>query len=364
MTAVEIMPAAQRRAADPAKSVWVAASAGTGKTKVLIDRVLNLLLDGAPPGRLLCLTFTKAAAKEMALRLAKLLSSWATTSDEALASDLEDMTGARPDPERLAHARRLFARVLDAPGGLRVDTLHAFCQSLLARFPIEAGLAPHFAVMDERSGAELLAESRGRVLTRCASDPKLAAALDIVAARTQEAGFVKSVESIVKERVRLNRLLLAHGGVDGLGEAIARRLGLDPDDTPESVTAEALAPGALPEAMLVRLAQALAAGSPTDRKLGAALADFLAPPARRVERFDAYLDVFFTQKGTPRSPSRFPGKDARRAAPGIETVVAQETQRLEATLARRKAAVCAQASAALVRLAGAVLRARGLSSRR
>src|SRR5262245_45027880 len=153
----------QRRAADPRHSAWVAASAGTGKTKVLSDRVLNLLLQGAPPQRILCLTFTRAAAAEMSTRLAASLASWAAEPESRLAAALAELTGEAPSGERLRAARRLFARVLDTPGGLRIETIHAFCQSLLARFPIEAGVAPHFQIAEEATARELLAEARSRV---------------------------------------------------------------------------------------------------------------------------------------------------------------------------------------------------------
>ncbi len=129
---------AQRVAADPGASVWVGASAGTGKTKVLTDRVLALMLAGSDPGRILCLTFTKAAAAEMSNRLNTRLAQWAVAPDGALAESLTELLGRAPDKDLSDRARRLFARVLDTPGGMKIETLHAFCQSLLRRFPIEA----------------------------------------------------------------------------------------------------------------------------------------------------------------------------------------------------------------------------------
>ena len=146
--AVHEPAAAQRRGADPGASAWVAASAGTGKTKVLIDRLLRLLLAGARPSQLLCLAFTKAAAAEMANRLARRLARWAALAEADLAAEIADLTGEPPRAADLAAARRLFAAVLDAPGGLTIETIHGFCQSLLRRFPLEAGVAPHFQVMD------------------------------------------------------------------------------------------------------------------------------------------------------------------------------------------------------------------------
>src|SRR5579862_3490330 len=172
----------QRQAADARRSVWVAASAGTGKTKVLTDRVLNLLLADTPPAKILCLTFTKAAAAEMANRLNDRLSKWAVAGDEGLREDIRTIAGERPDPERLTRARQLFARVLDAPGGMRIMTIHAFCQSVLRRFPLEAGVAPQFEVMDERSTAELLSGAQATMLERARRVPALAEALAIVTA--------------------------------------------------------------------------------------------------------------------------------------------------------------------------------------
>ncbi len=143
----------QRLAASPTTSVWVSASAGTGKTKVLTDRVLNLLLTGTQPQRILCLTFTRAAAAEMESRIADQLGRWTMMEEDILLNTLEELLGEKPEDQMIQRARRLFAEVLDTPGGMNIQTIHAFCQSLLGRFPLEADVAPHFALMDERDAA-------------------------------------------------------------------------------------------------------------------------------------------------------------------------------------------------------------------
>ncbi|MBT4939911.1 MAG: UvrD-helicase domain-containing protein, partial [Rhodospirillaceae bacterium] len=140
----------QRLAASPEASVWVSASAGTGKTKVLTDRVLSLLLTGTQPQRILCLTFTRAAAAEMESRIADQLGLWTMMAEDVLQSALEELLGQAPEEHMIQRARQLFAEVLDTPGGMNIQTIHAFCQSLLGRFPLEADVAPHFALMDER----------------------------------------------------------------------------------------------------------------------------------------------------------------------------------------------------------------------
>src|SRR5215469_10824016 len=143
----------QRLASNPAVSSFVGASAGSGKTKLLTDRLLRLMLSGAKPERIQCLTFTRAAAAEMALRLHKRLGAWVTMGDAALIEELRELD-VPPDEATREAARSLFARVLDLPGGMRIGTIHAFCQSLLRRFPLEAALSPHFRLVDDRDAEE------------------------------------------------------------------------------------------------------------------------------------------------------------------------------------------------------------------
>jgi ATP-dependent helicase/nuclease subunit A len=145
----------QRQAADPDRSVWVAASAGSGKTQVLVDRVIRLLLEGAAPDAILCLTFTKAAAAEMSNRLFKRLSDWIGLDDNALSEDLTQLGLRGVGAKMRNNARRLFARALETPGGLKIQTIHAFCERLLQLFPVESGMAPGFRVMEEQETKEL-----------------------------------------------------------------------------------------------------------------------------------------------------------------------------------------------------------------
>jgi len=159
--------AAQIRAARPTASSWVSANAGSGKTRVLTDRVARLLLAGTEPARILCLTYTKAAAAEMQTRLFATLGGWAMLDDDTLRAVLEalDPDEAIP-PEQVAHARTLFARALETPGGLKIQTIHAFCEALLRRFPLEAGVSPQFRVLDDREAKALRAD----VLDRFANE--------------------------------------------------------------------------------------------------------------------------------------------------------------------------------------------------
>ena len=159
MTARDAASEAQFRAARPDASTWLAANAGSGKTKVLTDRVARLLLRGVQPQHILCLTYTKAAASEMQNRLFKRLGEWAMLGDDALTSALTELgEGAIISPEGMAQARTLFARAIETPGGLKIQTIHSFCASLLRRFPLEAGVSPQFSEMEDRAAMLLRAE--------------------------------------------------------------------------------------------------------------------------------------------------------------------------------------------------------------
>ncbi|SDY27631.1 DNA helicase/exodeoxyribonuclease V, subunit A [Jannaschia faecimaris] len=172
---------AQIGAADPEGSVWLAANAGSGKTRVLTDRVAWLLLDGTAPEKILCLTYTKAAAGEMQNRLFKRLGEWAMLSDDELRDQITRLGAGRGTipTEQLKRARTLFARAIETPGGLKIQTIHAFCASLLRRFPLEAGVSPNFSEMDETATARLHAD----VLDDMAADPAMQPMVDGIARR-------------------------------------------------------------------------------------------------------------------------------------------------------------------------------------
>lgn len=154
----------QRIAGNPLNSVWVSASAGSGKTKVLTDRVLNLLLSDTRPEKILCLTFTKAAAAEMANRITNTLKSWTIADDKTLETELQKLSGYAPTPELRIKARQLFIDVLETPGNMKIMNLHAFCQSVLKRFPIEAHVPPQFDIIDETRATALLKEALNQTI--------------------------------------------------------------------------------------------------------------------------------------------------------------------------------------------------------
>src|SRR5882762_9544175 len=177
----------QRTASDPALSAWVAANAGSGKTHVLAQRVIRLLLRGTAPEKILCLTYTKAAAANMANRVFDTLAKWTPLSDVELDAQIASIEGLKPDARQRTHARRLFAKALDTPGGLKVQTIHAFCTRLLHQFPFEAGVAARFEVLEERTQSELIDRLRMSVLLEAAAQPDSALGRALATAITMAA---------------------------------------------------------------------------------------------------------------------------------------------------------------------------------
>ena len=348
MTEVDALIRRQLGAADPTASVWVTASAGTGKTHVLTDRVLRLMLAGSPPERLLCLTFTKAAAAEMANRIHERLGGWTRMDDAELSEDLARLTGRPAEVQDITRARRLFAQVLETPGGLKVQTIHAFCESLLGRFPLEAGLPPHFQVADERTADELLAWSRDRVLADDAERPEPAARE--ITALVDEASFAELMRALSSERGRLSRLLAQHESVDGLVRVVRRCLGVGDGVTERSLLEAAAAEVAFDGPSLRRVADALCRGSKRDQARGARIAAWLAAPDQRVDSFDAYCGAFF--KASDGAPfADLIHKEALSLAPDGAALLQAECARLAAVNDLRKAVRIAEATAALVALA-------------
>jgi len=207
----------QQRAADPHISAFVTANAGSGKTKTLIDRVARLLLSGAAPETILCVTYTKAAAAEMQGRLYDLLGLWSVSDDLFLKAELAELEGRNPnayDERSLSAARALFARALETPGGLKIQTIHAFCEKLLRRFPIEAGVSPGFQVLDD-SAAAVIATAARRAVARHAmqSQGAVAEAYARFSVALDFQVFEKMFKDFETQRGALNRFLEAVGGL-------------------------------------------------------------------------------------------------------------------------------------------------------
>ena len=350
-TARDRANAEQLQASDPAVSAFVGASAGSGKTKLLTDRLLRLMLSGAAPERIQCLTFTKAAAAEMAVRLQRMLGRWVTLDDPALADQLRALR-VEPTDTGLAAARALFARVLDLPGGMRIGTIHAFCQSLLRRFPLEAALSPHFSLVDDRDAEDAMTEARETMLTR-ANTPRLQAALATLAGLATADQFGWQVAWLQRNLPRLKDALELG---EGLEEAQRRALGVTAE-TEAQVIALAVnwqAEPALREAALI--VQRLGAPECAERA-GRILGWLGLAATERVEHWAHWCEEFLTRAGEPRALKGFASKAVLNAHPDLGRHFSDECERVIATVDACAALRVAKVSAALVTLAAPVLRA-------
>jgi ATP-dependent helicase/nuclease subunit A len=336
----------QQRASDPGASAWVNANAGSGKTHVLVDRVIRLLLAGTAPSRLLCLTFTKAAAAEMALRISERLGSWLWLDDEALAVALANIGVKDASRDTLARARRLFAMVQETPGGLKIQTIHAFCERLLQLFPVEAGVVPQFTVMDDRTAAAQRAASRDDTLIAAtqAPDTELGEALRHLSGLVQADQLDGLLAKVTTEQGPARALLESP---QALAEGLARLralLSLGDGETLETVRRD----HPLDRERWQRVAAALAASGTNDQKLGASCAACLQPA-------DASLldlsPVLLTKNDEPRSLDRLPAKDANATHPWVRPFLQQEQERLIAALKRAGNVARYRATAALLTFA-------------
>jgi ATP-dependent helicase/nuclease subunit A len=314
----------QRAASHPASSIWVNASAGAGKTTVLTDRVLRLLLEGVQPQRILCLTFTRAAAAEMAMRVMSKLSHWATCNENDLSQSLVHLQGQASRPGQLTIARRLFAQVLACPGGMRIRTIHAFCQELLRRFPIEAGLPPHFNVIEEDDARAIQLEAQMALLRQAETNREL----KYLVCELGEKGFVKAMRSVLAERVHLEKAATEAGSPEKLIAKIAPLLDVGSRETAESIRHKAVDVAGSLEADIRQAALWLVEGSKKYTLRGTGILAWLGlPPMKRVAAFDDYCRYYLTQAGAPYAD--LGNKDLLIKYPQLEDILKRETRRLQ-----------------------------------
>ncbi len=344
---------AQLEASDPKVSAFVAASAGSGKTKLLTDRLLRLMLGGADPSRIQCLTFTKAAAAEMAIRLNNTLGKWVTLDDAALDARLREL-GIAPDAELRNKARALFAVVLDLPGGMRIGTIHAFCQSLLRRFPLEARISPHFQLVEDRDADDALTEAREDMLAE-AYPAGMHGALSLLAGLTTLAGFGRLVDLLRADREKLAEI--AGLGADGVLAALMRAVGLRADDSRDAILGRAAS--WREEDVLRRAAAAVQQrGAATSAEKSRKLLEWLALDADdRIEHWQAWRDEFLLANGNPRGPTVFINKKLGDQNPELPPIFLAEQDRVVEVEDQLRALELARISAALVTLAMPVIQA-------
>jgi len=343
----------QRTAADPSRSIWVSAHAGSGKTYVLAQRVLRLLLNGVPPSHILCLTYTKAAAANMSARVYENLAQWVLLDDNELIKVIEATGASRPSKMDLLFARQLFARAVETPGGLKIQTIHAFCERILHLFPFEANVPAGFSVVDDVLRAELLERAKKNAIHQavsrsCALNP----AFEQIA---QEIG-AESFEAICGELLFNRALILEINDLDNYHIDLQKYFGLARQENLQNIDNEMILGGEDPTQWPL-LADQLEAGGINDKKLGLALRE---ASLRREDPacLDLYLSVFFTKEGAPRgigSRSAIISKKLSDTHPELLMRLETERNRLNILLNKRKAAALIDRSLSLVTLGRAML---------
>ena len=342
----------QALASDPDRSAFVAANAGAGKTYVLVNRVIRLLLRNVPPERILCITFTKAAAANMAQRVYERLATWITLDDDALDRAIIAAGGETPDAEIRERARRLFACALETPGGLKVQTIHALCTRLLQQFPFEANVPARFAVLDDRDRAEIMDRASLGVLIGAAADPDSAAGRALAVAMTSSADL--TFNEVVREACLSNEALLpSPAGPDDIEAAVARlsrTLGLNDDDSIEAIEQAIVDGPHLPVSDWAETAAIFARGSTNDQNQANRL--IAALEATGPKRIASYCDVFLTGGGELRK--NILTKTLAKDEPALAALLDREAARLTDLLDRRKAITIRERTRALLVIACAV----------
>lgn len=310
----------QLSASNPAQSVWVEASAGTGKTKVLSDRVLRLLLNHVDPTKILCLTYTKAAAVEMNERIAKRLSTWAVENTSDLEKELKSLLGAdfqdNHKDEIINFARTLFATLLDTRGGMKIQTIHSFCQDILKKFPLEAGVSPYFDVLDTRSAKEILQNIKLDLLRQTNhTDTNLVKAITYLTQNISETKFPEIMNSITENRSKISALFNFYDNdLSALISQLEKNLGVTLNTLENDIKTDLLAK--IDRITFQKVFEALLKGSSTDNKNAEKFAivreNNFAP-----ETYDIYKFAFLTQKKEIKANSNLATQKAIKAFPDI-----------------------------------------------
>jgi ATP-dependent helicase/nuclease subunit A len=341
-------------AADPRRSAWVSANAGAGKTHTLANRVTRLLLDGAPPQRILCLTYTKSAAAEMQTRLFDQLGRWAMLPDGKLAASIAEIGADVAGPDALRRARRLFAMALETPGGLRIQTIHSFCQQLLMRFPVEARVPPSFRVLEDQSAREMMADARAQVLERAGSgDEKLASAAAHLVTETSEARLKQILDAALgNDRRKIERFFAElPEGEDALANALSRAHGAAAGDTVEQIQKRFCAEAKADANQLLQIAAGLSERGKKDRSLGDILRSFVDFGCT-TDAYAVLRPAFLTQDGALRKS--LASKAPSSAQPANAQYLAKLADRYLEAEKRCRAARAASLAQAALTLADAV----------
>ncbi|MBR0932276.1 double-strand break repair helicase AddA [Bradyrhizobium jicamae] len=342
---------AQARASDPKASTFVSANAGSGKTHVLVQRVIRLLLSGVPPEKILCITFTKAAAANMAERVFTTLGHWVTLDDDGLNAAIREAGIAHPSASLRRDARKLFACALETPGGLKVQTIHALCTRLLQQFPFEANVPARFAVLDDRDQTEMMERANLAVFLDASRNPDSPIGRALMTAMASAADV--TFKEVVREACLSRDHFMAWTDVAGsAATAVAQTsaaLGVSGDDRIEDVEREIVDGPNLARSSWKDMASTLDTSSKADQKQADRLRSALTFSG--AAQVDEYLGVFLTDDRAPRASVVTNSFIKKNPIAGRR--FESEVDRLGPLIERRRAIVTRDRTEALIHIATA-----------
>ncbi|GJL94833.1 MAG: double-strand break repair helicase AddA [Hyphococcus sp.] len=353
MTPLEETTRNQRKAATPERSAFVKANAGAGKTRVLTNRVARLLLADVSPEKILCITFTKAAAAEMAERLFDVLGEWALAGDDQLRKALADLEGPDTksrDEQALSEVRRLFARALETPGGLKIQTIHSFCEQVLKRFPLEADTPPGFTIIEDTEAKALLHAAIDQVALKAAQDEAIQSAFSRLALLFNEQDLRRVLSNSAEKQLEFNAMLDRFDGLASTINSLAKTLNADPTATTENIKLAFL--NTLTKADLERAHEALVASGGNPLKLAPAVKSILSKDSVE-KQWEGVEALFLTEKKTPRK--KLTTKATENADPWAPAYLAQKQEAFLGEFERLKAQMLFENTCAYLNLSKAII---------
>jgi ATP-dependent helicase/nuclease subunit A len=316
------------RASDPKASAFVSANAGSGKTFVLVKRILRLLLEGVDPSRILALTYTTAAAANMSIRVFRELSDWVSMSDEELILKIAQIDNSTVTLDRIKLARQLFARTLETPGGLKIQTIHAFCEMILHSFPFEANVPANFEILDDNKQSSLMKLVRNQLMGNISADgsDEFSASLIELINLLGEYEFDSMVTTTIKQTQDIRKIIKDRVSLDKLYEEIKKKLKIQSAATANELWRQ-IYDDRLNEYESKEIAQILLNSTQNDQKIGLSLLE--SNKYEFGEDWKAlYLSIFFNSSMEPRAERGFITNSIRKDYPKIFERLLNEKQRV------------------------------------
>ena len=308
----------QNSASNPINSVFVSASAGSGKTKVLTDRVLRLLLSGVNPAKILCLTFTKVAAAQMQNRIFSELENWVIWDEEKLKNHLQKFTSHQPSNFEINTARKLLATLLDSNSGLQISTIHSFCQSIIKKFPVEAKTSPSFAIIDSQKETELLSTARKKLLSEALFDSNLASKINLISSRLNENSFLEITAELIQKRQNLAELKERYFDISGVVKMVYSQLEVALTEGEDTSFSDFILDKNWQTENLLMLCKE------TQIKSKKAIEQFITEP--NLDNLEEYIEVFITSENEPRK--QLVTKPIQKQIPQAEDIMRLEQERV------------------------------------